>query len=154
MYWVGMPAHRVFLLALIAICGLAAAATSGASAAAEQRFVWQVVAVTDGDTLTIHLPGLPDALNPVAIRVKGIDTPESGGRAKCTAELRLAHLATRYTEYAVARGRRIEFAAPVWDKYSGRIDAEVWIDGRLLSRQLIEAGLARPYDGGKRRGWC
>jgi endonuclease YncB( thermonuclease family) len=30
----------------------------------------------------------------------------------------------------------------------------VWIDGELLSDQLIAAGLARRYDGSRRRGWC
>ena len=49
------------------------------------------------------------------------------------------------------KARRIEFEQPSWDKYGGRIDADVWIDGDLLSDQLIAAGLARRYDGGKRR---
>jgi len=33
-------------------------------------------------------------------------------------------------------------------------EAPVRVDGKLLSDQLIAAGLARQYDGGKRRGWC
>lgn len=126
---------------------------AGASEVGE-RFAWHVVAVKDGDTISVVLPGLPAALNPVAIRIKGIDTPESGGRAKCAAERELAAFATRFTSAAFAHGERIEFAAPSWDKYGGRIDAEVWIDGTLLSRLLIDAGLARSYDGGKRGGWC
>ena len=80
--------------------------------------------------------------------------PESGGRAKCAAERNLAKRATGFTKWAVARAKRIEFAMPDWDKYGGRIDAEVWIDGASLADQLIAAGLARAYDGGKRNGWC
>lgn len=136
------------LLALFLACSARAADIAG------ERFSWPVLAVKDGDTLAVAVPGLPAALNPVAIRVRGIDTPETGGRAKCAAERKLASRATDFTRDAVLHGRQIEFAAPNWDKYGGRIDADVWIDGTLLARQLIDAGLARAYDGGKRRGWC
>ena len=59
-----------------------------------------------------------------------------------------------FTRQAIGRAGRIEFGQPNWDKYGGRIDAEVWIDDILLSDALIAAGLARPYNGGKRAGWC
>lgn len=138
---------------LLAMLGLANAA-AGPAPTAGARYVWPVVEVKDGDTLSVALPGLPDALNPVAIRIRGIDAPESGGRGRCPFERALAQRATRFTTDAVAYAVRIEFSNPAWDKYGGRIDADVWVDGRLLSQQLIAAGLARIYDGGKRRGWC
>ena len=119
-----------------------------------ERYAWPVIGIKDGDTLTVNLPGLPPALNPVAVRLRSVDTPESGGRAKCASERKLAERATRFTRQAIAAARRIEFEQPSWDKYGGRIDADVWVDGKLLSDQLIAAGLARQYDGGKRRGWC
>lgn len=140
-------------IALILAALLIAISAHAADIAAE-RFSWPVLAVKDGDTLAVALPGLPAALNPVAIRVRGIDTPETGGRAKCRVERKLAGRATDFTREAVRRGRVIEFAAPSWDKYGGRVDADVWIDGALLAQRLIDAGLARAYDGGKRRGWC
>ena len=135
---------------------LVAAALSVAAAATPDRtrYAWQITGIKDGDTLTINLPGLPPALNPVAVRVRSVDTPESGGRAKCVGERKLAEQATRFTRQAIAAAGRIEFERPSWDKYGGRIDADVWIDGRLLSDRLIAAGLARRYDGGKRAGWC
>ena len=118
------------------------------------RFAWQVIGIKDGDTLSVNLPGLPPQLNPVAVRVRDVDTPESGWRAKCISERALAERATRFTRQAIAAARKIEFGQPSWDKYGGRIDADVWVDDRLLSEQLIAAGLARPYDGGRRAGWC
>ena len=134
---------------------LAAAIGSAPPAAAEQtRYAWPVIGIKDGDTLTVNLPGLPPVLNPVAVRVRSVDAPESGGRAKCVSERKLAERATRFTRKAVAAARKIEFEQPSWDKYGGRIDADVWVDGKLLSDQLIAAGLARQYDGGKRRSWC
>ncbi len=125
--------------------------------AAEQdnpRYAWRVIGIKDGDTLAVDLPGLPASLNPVAVRLRSVDTPESGGRAKCAAERELAERATRFTRGAIAAARRIEFGLPSWDKYGGRIDAEVWVDGKRLADQLVAAGLARPYDGAKRGSWC
>lgn len=143
-------ARRLTILTLLfaLVAGAAVAADHG------ERFGWKVLAVKDGDTLAVELPGLPAPLNPVAVRVRGIDTPETGGRARCDAERRLAARATAFTRSALQHGREIAFGAPAWDKYGGRIDADVWIDGELLGERLISAGLARPYDGGKRKGWC
>ena len=144
------------MLRVCLIASVLLAFSFGAHAAGDraERYSWPVVGIKDGDTIAVEIPGLPRALNPVAVRLRGVDTPESGGRAKCTAERKLAQRATGFTKLAIKRGRRIEFASPDWDKYGGRIDAEVWIDGVSLADQLIAAGLARAYDGGKRDGWC
>jgi endonuclease YncB( thermonuclease family) len=144
------------MLRLCFITVLLLAISSAAPAANEhvERYSWPVVGIKDGDTIAVEIPGLPPALNPVAIRLRGVDTPESGGRAKCAAERNLAQRATGFTKRAIKRGQRIEFAKPDWDKYGGRIDAEIWIDGVPLADQLIAAGLARAYDGGKRGSWC
>lgn len=141
------------LILLICLLALPVAVHAAGDRQAE-RYLWAVVGIKDGDTIAVEIPGLPPALNPVAIRLRGVDTPESGGRAKCATERKLAQRATGFTKLAIKRGRRIEFARPDWDKYGGRIDAEVWIDGVSLADQLIAAGLARAYDGGKRDGWC
>ncbi|HWA49026.1 MAG TPA: thermonuclease family protein [Dongiaceae bacterium] len=145
------------MLRLCLLAGLLLAFSFAAQAVGErgaERYSWPVVAVKDGDTIAVEIPGLPATLNPVAIRLRGVDTPESGGRARCATERNLARRATGFTKRAVAHARRIEFAMPDWDKYGGRIDAEVWIDGVSLADQLIAAGLARAYDGDKRGGWC
>ena len=42
-----------------------------------------------------------------------------------------------------------------YGKYAGRVLARVETsDGEDLNTLLLEAGLARVYDGGKRRSWC
>lgn len=143
------------ILALVPALILAAAISSAAAATPDHaRYTWQVVGIKDGDTLSVILPGLPPPLNPVAVRLRSVDAPESGGRAKCAGERKLADRATGFTRQAITAARRIEFGAPSWDKYGGRIDADVWVDGELLSAQLIAAGLARAYSGGRRAGWC
>ena len=142
---------RIVLIPILLATAISAAA---AATPDRTRYAWPVTGIKDGDTLTVNLPGLPPALNPVAVRVRSVDTPESGGRARCVGERDLAERATLFTRQAIAKAGRIEFERPSWDKYGGRIDADVWIDGRLLSDRLIAAGLARRYDGGKRAGWC
>jgi micrococcal nuclease len=137
-----------------AIVVIAAIFPAMAASPDHARYAWQIVGIKDGDTLTVILPGLPSPLNPIAVRLRSVDTPESGGRARCASERRLAESATRFTRHAIAAAKRIEFESPSWDKYGGRIDADVWVDGELLSDQLIASGLARPYDGGKRASWC
>lgn len=140
-----------FSLAALLFASFAADALAGPD---RPTFTWRIMAVKDGDTLAVEMPGLPAMLNPVAVRLRGVDTPESGGRARCDSERALAARATRFTRDAVAGARRIEFSGPAWDKYGGRIDADLWLDGKRLADQLITAGLGRRYDGGKRQGWC
>ena len=134
------------------------AAGGAAMAAPAETYQWQVLAVIDGDTISVRLPGLPAELQPVKVRVAGIDSPEKGGRAKCAEERDLATKATALTRFLIAdaqvRQRPITFSEIGWDKYGGRIDARVAIGGRSLGDTLIRAGLARAYDGGKRRSWC
>ncbi len=143
---------RPLLLAFIITVATPALAMPGDGA----RYEWPVVGVIDGDTLKVHLPGLPAELQPVKIRVRGIDTPELHG--KCASEKSAAKKAGAFTrdlvEAATAKNRPIHFSKIDWDKYGGRIDADVAIDGRSLADMLVSAGLARRYDGGKRRGWC
>lgn len=143
---------RPLLVALIIACTTPALANPGEGA----RYQWPVVGVIDGDTLKVHLPGLPTELQPVKVRVRGIDTPELHG--KCASEKLAAKKAGAFTRHlvdtATAKKRPIHFSKIDWDKYGGRIDADVAIDGRSLADMLVGAGLARRYDGGKRGGWC
>jgi hypothetical protein len=40
------------------------------------------------------------------------------------------------------------------DKFAGRVDADVIVDGRPIAAVLVAEGLARPYTGGARQSWC
>lgn len=120
-------------------------------------YTWQVLRVVDGDTLEIHIPSFPDELTPLKIRILGIDTPEKI-RAGCQKEKDLGYAATKYVtdvvEHAHANNKSIKFGNIKWDKYGGRIDADVFISGKPLAPMIINAGFARPYDGGKKSNWC
>ena len=106
----------------------------------------------DGDTLRITMPGLAPELSEMLVRVAGVDTPEIKG--KCEAEKTLAIQARDFVTRSLGEARSVQFCAPKWGKYAKRVIAEVMLDGKNLSAALIERGLGRPYDGGRRKRWC
>ena len=106
----------------------------------------------DGDTLRITMPGLPPELSEMLVRVAGVDTPEI--RGKCKAEKTLAIQARDFVIRSLTEARLVSFCNPKWGKYGKRVVADVVLDGKSLAAALIERGLGRPYDGGRRKGWC
>ena len=106
----------------------------------------------DGDTLRINMPGLPPELSEMLVRVAGVDTPEI--RGKCGAEKTRAIQARDFVVRSLTEARLVSFCNPKWGKYGKRVVAEVGIDGKSLAAILIQHDLGRPYDGGRRQGWC
>jgi micrococcal nuclease len=118
---------------------------------------WQVIRVLDGDTMEIVNEFLPDELR-LYVRVKGIDTPEKAPRAKCIKESMLAIKATNFTKSLIDNAQKnndsIDFSDIKWDKYGGRILANVYINDIDLGKELIKKKLAKPYDGKQKLDWC
>ena len=88
----------------------------------------------------------------MSVRILGIDTPEI--RAKCDEEKKLALEARALANKLFREAKDIEFANLKWDKYGGRVLVDVYLDGKLYKDEIINAGLARPYDGGTKEEWC
>ena len=108
----------------------------------------RILACYDGDTCTVDRDILPGRDR---VRLRNADTAEI--EARCAAEKRLALQAKDFTSQLVGHVVKLEDVKP--DKYARRVDAYVIMpDGRDLGLALIAAGLARPYSGGKRAGWC
>jgi endonuclease YncB( thermonuclease family) len=107
----------------------------------------------DGDTIYVAIPGLPDEIANMSVRVRGVDTPEM--RGKCESEKQLAQRARDYARERLKSATSVQFCEPEWGRYGGRVVASVRIDGSPLDLELINQGLARPYDGKtKRQPWC
>jgi endonuclease YncB( thermonuclease family) len=106
----------------------------------------------DGDTCYVLAPSLPEPLQKMSVRILGIDTPEI--RGECEEEKKLAYEGREFANRMFRGAEKIEFANLDWDKYGGRVLADVYLDGKLYSDEIINAGLARPYDGGTKTGWC
>lgn len=87
------------------------------------------------------------------IRIADIDTPETHP-ARCAAEAELGDRATRRLQELLSAGSftliSIDRDA---DKYGRRLRI-VERGGSSIGMQLVNEGLARPYAGGYRKGWC
>lgn len=111
-----------------------------------------LLSVTDGDTFKARVPVWQGIEVTTAVRIQGVDTPEL--RGKCEHEKTLALKAKEALSEILNAGKAITLRNVDDDKYSGRVAAQVFVDGESVAEKLIKRGLARPYDGGKRSGWC
>ena len=99
--------------------------------------------VVDGDTIKNSDSGY--------IRILGIDTPEIKGQ--CKSEKDKALQAKKYLQSILESSKEIKVVGNKADKY-GRLLALVYADGVSVSGLMLQANLARVYDGGKRESWC
>jgi len=115
----------------------------------------QVLRVSDGDTIVISAPFLPQPLKPeLAVRIFGVDTPEKGHRAQCPSEDQRAQLASKFTTQLIQQGGKIQVTIYGWDKFGGRVLGDIIVNGQSVRMGLIQNGLAREYYGEAKQSWC
>ena len=118
-------------------------------------YEWPILRVVDGDTVAVDASAdLPPELARLSVRLRGVDTPEKGHRAKCEPEREAGQAATAFTTASIAEAQHILVRDPEWGKWGGRVVADLVLDGRSLASELIEAGHCCAYDGGRRGSWC
>ena len=108
----------------------------------------------DGDTITVSIPSVHPLIGEsIAVRVKGVDTPEIGSKSSC--ESQVAKAARDFVSEKLRSGQRVDLVDLGRDKYF-RILADVQIDHQSLAAELIEKGYAYPYQGGTKGSpdWC
>lgn len=126
-----------------------------AGAASANPYYYEVVKVIDGDTIKVRIPWAPEELgDTISIRIMGIDTPEKGHRAKCEKEAALGEKATAFAKQVIKVGDVVGVNLLQWDKFGGRIDGDILVDGENFAQMQIDRGLARPYDGKAKSDWC
>jgi endonuclease YncB( thermonuclease family) len=140
---------------LIMVFGVFAAAVSSifpvVSTASDIAAIGRILWVIDGDTYRIAHAGAPDG---EPVRARHFDTPEKGERARCEAERLKAGRAEAMARSLLSKGAVVGLSNPGRDRY-GRLLATITLaDGRDLAGLMIGAGIARPYDGGRRSSWC
>lgn len=124
-------------------------------ASAQTPTTLSVLRIIDGDTVIISAPFLPDPLNKqLYLRINGVDTPESGKKAKCVSERNKAAEAKEFVEQEIYNAKTLVVQISKWDKYGGRVLGDILINDIPLSQKLIDSGLAREYNGEKKKGWC
>ena len=135
----------VLVALLLPFCAYADSKTYG------EATVLEITSVYDGDTFRANIEGFPAIIGErMAIRIAGIDTPEMNDKNPKVKEL--AQLAKQFTVKRLREGKHIVLKNIQRGKYF-RIVADVYIDGVSLADELIKAGLAKPYTGGKKPDW-
>lgn len=117
-----------------------------------------IVSVYDGDTFTITIDHMPDVFGKVLpVRINGIDTPELRSSCATSAqrehERLLGNAAKTHLSERLHGANRLVLTNLSRDKYF-RLLADVKVDGVDVGAEMIQMGLAVPYDGGTKTPWC
>lgn len=111
----------------------------------------EITSIYDGDTFRCTIKGWPEIIGErIGIRVNGIDTPEM--RDKRPEIKALAQQAKQFVVERLRSAKTIELRNMQRGKYF-RVVADVYYDDQSLAQALLDAGLAKPYDGGKKQKW-
>ena len=152
----GRPRRRFAAVVLAAVvCGWLAQAASGETLTGPLPA--RVVQVVDGDTLAVRVRIWLDHDVTTRVRLAGIDAPEL--RGACPEERKLARRAAAFLAARLSAdaqgGSAVRLHDVRYGKYARRVVARVeTLAGEDLGAALLAAGLARPYDGGRRASWC
>lgn len=146
-----MKPARVLISTLLAAALLFATSALAAPKIYGDAVVAEVTSIYDGDTFKCNITGYPAISGErIGIRINGIDTPEM--RDNRPAVKALARKAKQFTVQRLREGRQVVLRNMRRGKYF-RIVADVYVDGSSLGEELITAGLAKPYDGGRKPKW-
>lgn len=143
------PWRQVAILALAAaalVGGREWATAAWSSATGSQSC--SIGRVVDGDTVKVWCPdkGMFSA------RLLGLDTPEVSS-PRCISEYLRGTRATWSLRKRIWLADDVRMVFGGLDRYGRRL-TRLYLDGRDVAHAMIAAGLARPYDGGRRRSWC
>lgn len=109
----------------------------------------KVVRVIDGDSVKVSIP-VDGHVWTFPVRIDGIDCPEVRTRNKTEKELGIE--AKNHVEKLVL-GKIVSLKLGEFDKFGRLLGTLTTSDGVRVSDDLISAGLAVPYKGGKRPVW-
>jgi endonuclease YncB( thermonuclease family) len=112
----------------------------------------EVLRVIDGDTFEARVHVWPGTDISTRVRLRDIDAPEF--KARCMEERNKAEAARDRLRALLDEGDVVITHVGL-DKYGGRVLASVSTRRTPdVSSALLQAGLVRSYDGGRRDGWC
>ena len=109
------------------------------------------ISVYDGDTIKCDIDlGFSIILKKQSVRSLGINCPEI--RTKDEREKALAYEARDQLRHILEDAEVIALQSHGKGKF-GRILGTLFADGKNVNDMMIDLGLARAYDGGKRSSW-
>jgi len=107
--------------------------------------------VIDGDTIEVRAAIWLGQTLTIRVRIDGVDAPEL--EARCAEERRLA-LAARDFLARRLEGAAVKLTQVEYDKYGGRVRADVADAKGDIAAALLMSGHARAYHGERRVPWC
>ena len=108
-----------------------------------------LVSVIDGDTVMVNARPWPQQTMEVYVRLRGIDAPEL--KSSCAATRDAGKQAREALANLTRDQSEIQLSHISGDKYFGRVVAKIGFDhGHDAGETMLAAGLARPYDGGRK----
>ncbi len=124
----------------------------GPRSALAEAYRAHLVKVVDGDTVEVRVHVWLGQEVITRVRLLGIDAPEIAGA--CGLE-RIQAVAARDRLAALMGDGPVTLVDLRPDKYFGRVVGRVLTGvGDDAGAMLVREGLARPYSGGRRQGWC
>jgi len=125
----------------------------------DTMYVYKAIRIIDGDTIALNVENEKPLIQKLglSVRIRGIDTPERGSKAKCEKERALAEKATKLVNEIVgAMGQNELLLSNVkWDKFGSRINATVKVNGVDIGKALLVRNLAVENNGEKKtKDWC
>lgn len=123
--------------------------------AADKVFYRKVIEVIDGDTIKIDASQESELIKYLeySVRISSIDAPEIHTKSDC--EKKLGLQAKKFLQSIVKNNQLIKIINPTWDKYGGRILAELEINDQSISQLMIDNKHAIAYFGQKKNIiWC
>jgi endonuclease YncB( thermonuclease family) len=146
---------KKIIIALLLVPALAFAQAKSPKQPKGVMYDAQIIRVSDGDTIVIAAPFLPQPLKPeLAVRIYGVDTPEKGFRGQCDSEKQRGEAASVFTKRLVQASQQRQVVLYGWDKFGGRVLGDIILNGQSLRAQLIANGHAREYYGDAKQSWC
>ena len=146
---------KKLLAILLLVPALALAQTKVPKQPTGVMYDTQIIRVSDGDTIVIAAPFLPQPLKPeLAVRIYGVDTPEKGFRGQCDSEKQRGEAASVFTKNLVQASQQRQVILYGWDKFGGRVLGDIILNGQSLRAELIRNGHAREYYGDAKQSWC
>lgn len=120
------------------------------------EYAARLIKVVDGDTLDLEVDLGFDIHFNMRVRLQGLDTPELNSKdpLERLAALEAKHFVERALEKATLRILTHKDSQDKYGRYLATVTA-VPVDTGLVAtttvnQALLDAGLAKPYDGGKR----
>jgi micrococcal nuclease len=147
----GLAGALLFLAAVSDEPGISPAPMRVAAESLQGPVSAVVSRVIDGDTIEVRAAIWLGQTLTIRVRIDGVDAPELV--ARCPQE-RILALAARDFLARRLDGASVKLTQVVYDKYGGRVRADVADAKGDIAGALLMSGHARAYHGERRAPWC